>query len=163
MFGIKNYHPEFYSDLSHLIDEHKTRLQGLKGKIIEEVWVAWEQNQDEWFNDLPVILRFDDCQLELCAFKTDQYAITFDQIDLSEVIDYYGTDFLLSWEKNKLKELNQCIKKRIVKVELIEWIGQLMGMGFQLEEGYFSVCNGLDENEIGITRNEERQYKYTYL
>ncbi|MEH7482629.1 hypothetical protein V7157_16540 [Neobacillus drentensis] len=161
--GIKNYNPKFYTELSQIINDHKTRLQGLKGKQIEEIWVAWEQNEDDWFNDLPVIIRFEDCQLELCAYKTDEYAVTFDQIDLSEEIDYYGSDFVLRWGKNKLKELNKYMYKRIVKVEIIEWIAQLTGIGFHLEEGYFAVCNGLDENEICINRNEEPQYKYTYL
>src|SRR5689334_22831579 len=105
MLGIKNYNPKFYTKLSQIIYDHKTRLQGLKGKQIKEIWVAWEQNEDEWFNDLPVIIRFEDCQLELCAYKTDEYAVTFDQIDLSDEIDYYGTDLVLRWEKNKLKEL----------------------------------------------------------
>jgi hypothetical protein len=163
MLGIKNYIPKFYTELSQIINEHKTRLQGLKGKRIEEIWVAWEQDENEWFKDLPVIMRFEDCQIELCAYKTDEYAVTFDQINLSDEIDYYGTDLVLSWEKNKLKELNNCINKQIVKVEIIEWKSQLTGMGFHLEEGYFAVCNGFDENEICTNRNEEPQYKYTYV
>jgi hypothetical protein len=163
LLGIKNYYPKFYTDISYIINDHKTKLQSLKGKQIEEIWVAWEQNEDEWFKDLPVIIKFEDCQLELCAYKTDEYAISFDQIDLSEEIDYYGTDFILRWEKNKFNELNKCIKKRIVKVEIIEWRALLIGMGFHLEEGYFSVYNGLDENQICINRNDEPQYKYTYL
>ena len=163
MLGIKNYNPKFYTELSQIINDYKTRLQGLKGKQIEEIWVAWEQNDDKWFNDLPVIIRFEDCQLEICAYKTDEYAVTFDQIDLSDEIDYYGTDLVLRWEKNKLKEPNKCINKRIVNVEIIEWMAKLTGMGFHLEEGYFAVCNGLDENEISINRNEEPQYKYTYV
>ncbi|UYZ21172.1 hypothetical protein [Mesobacillus jeotgali] len=163
MLGIKDYNPKFYTELSQILNDHKTRLQGLKGKRIEEIWVAWEQEEDEWFKDLPVVIKFEDCQIELCAYKTDNYAITFDQINLSDEIDYYGTDLVLRWEKNKLKDLNNFINERIVKVEIIEWISQLTGMGFHLEEGYFAVRNGFDENEICTDRNEEPQYKYTYV
>jgi hypothetical protein len=163
ILGIKNYNPKFYNDLSQLINNHKPRLQGLKGKQIKEIWVAWEQTEDAWFKDLPVIIRFEGCQLEICAYKTDEYAVSFDQIDVSEAIDYCGTDFVLRWEKNHLKDLNNFINKRILKVEIIEWMGKLTGMGFHLEDGYFAVCNGLDENEVCFNRNEEPQYKYTYV
>lgn len=40
MLGIKNYNPKFYTGLSQIINDHKTRLQGLKGKQIKEIWVA---------------------------------------------------------------------------------------------------------------------------
>lgn len=161
MIGIKNYNPKYYTKPFQIINDHKTRLQGLNGKQIKEIWVAWEQNEDEWFNDLPVIIRFEDCQLELCANKFDEYAVTFDQIDISEEIDYYGADFVIRWEKNKLKELNEYINKQIVKIEIIEWVGLLTGMGFYFEKGYFAVCNGMDENEICFNRNKESEYKYT--
>lgn len=118
MLGIKKYNPKFHTKLSQIINDHKTRLQGLKGKQ-EEIWGAREQVEDELFNDLPVRIKFKDCQIDLCAYKTDEYAVTFDQINLSDEIDYYGTDLVLRWEKNKLKEHNNCINKRIVKVELL--------------------------------------------
>ena len=86
MLGIKSYNPQFYTALSQIIKDQKIRLQGLKGKKIKGIWVAWEEISDEWFSDLPVIIRFEDCQLELCAYKSGEYAITFDQIDLSEEI-----------------------------------------------------------------------------
>ena len=65
-----------------IIAEYKYKLESLKGQTIEELWVSWDSINDEWFNDLPVILKFKTCQLELCAYKTNQYAVTFDHIDL---------------------------------------------------------------------------------
>ncbi|RVT59826.1 hypothetical protein [Niallia taxi] len=163
MLGIKSYNPKLYTELSQIIKDQKIRLQGLKGKKIKDIWVAWEKNSDEWFNDLPVIIRFEDCQLELCAYKSGEYAITFNQIDLTEEIDYYGTDFLLSWEQNKLMQLAESINKRIDKVEMIEYLEQLNGVSLHLGEGYLAVCNGLDENVIYNNRVEGAQYKFTDL
>ncbi|WOD65822.1 hypothetical protein NQZ71_21765 (plasmid) [Niallia taxi] len=163
MLGIKSYNPKLYTELSQIIKDQKIRLHGLKGKMIKDILVAWEEYSDEWFNDLPVIIRFEDCQLELCAYKSGEYAITFDQIDLAEEIDYYGTDFLLRWEQNKLMQLAEFINKRIDKVEIIECFEQLTGVGLHLEEGYLAVCNGLDENVIYINRVEGAQYKFTEL
>lgn len=163
MLGIKSYNPKLYTEQSQILKDQKIRLQGLKGKKIKDIWFAWEKNSDEWFNDLPVIIRFEDCQLELCAYKSGEYAITFNQIDLTEEIDYYGTDFLLSWEQNKLMQLAESINKRIDKVEMIEYFEQLNGVGLHLGEGYLAVCNGLDENVIYNNRVEVAQYKFTDL
>lgn len=163
MLGIKSYNPKIYTEQSQILKDQKIRLQGLKGKKIKDIWVAWEKNSDEWFNDLPVIIRFEDCQLELCAYKSGEYAITFNQIDLTEENDYYGTDFLLSWEQNKLMQLAESINKRIDKVEMIECFEQLNGVGLHLGEGYLAVCNGLDENVIYNNRVEGAQYKFTDL
>ncbi|WP_437833821.1 hypothetical protein ACQRXC_22955 (plasmid) [Niallia taxi] len=163
MLGIKSYNPKIYTEQSQILKDQKIRLQGLKGKKIKDIWFAWEKNSDEWFNDLPVIIRFEDCQLELCAYKSGEYAITFNQIDLTEENDYYGTDFLLSWEQNKLMQLAESINKRIDKVEMIECFEQLNGVGLHLGEGYLAVCNGLDENVIYNNRVEGAQYKFTDL
>jgi len=163
MLGIKSYNPKLYTEQSQILKDQKIRLQELKGKKIKDIWFAWEKNSDEWFNDLPVIIRFEDCQLELCAYKSGEYAITFNQIDLTEEIDYYGTDFLLSWEQNKLMQLAESINKRIDKVEMIECFEQLNGVGLHLGEGYLAVCNGLDENVIYNNRVEGAQYKFTDL
>ncbi|MED4040614.1 hypothetical protein [Niallia taxi] len=163
MLGIKSYNPKLYTEQSQILKDQKIRLQGLKGKKIKDIWFAWEKNSDEWFNDLPVIIRFEDCQLELCAYKSGEYAITFNQVDLTEEIDYYGTDFLLSWEQNKLMQLAESINKRIDKVEMIEYFEQLNGVGLHLGEGYLAVCNGLDENVIYNNRVEGAQYKFTDL
>lgn len=166
MLGIKDYNPKIYTNPSDILKDHKVQLERLKGKHIQEIWVAWEQGSDEWFRDCPVIIRFEECQIELCAFKWDEYFITFDKISVLQNIDWYGTDLQIKWEKNKISELNFAINKRINDIEIIERCeGKstefcfLDGIGFQLNDGYFAVCNGLDENLIITDRKEGRDYK----
>jgi len=163
MLGIKNYNPKFYTEPPHIIRDYKVRLDKLKGKKIEEIWVVWNQDDDEWFNNLPVIIKIGDCQLELCAFKTDEFAVSFDEINMSNEIDYFGTGIVLKWEKNKLIEFDKCISQRIVTVEIIEWLTCFIGIGFNLEDGYLAVCNGLDENEMSIVKNNNPEYKHTIV
>lgn len=158
ILGIKNYNPKLYENPNKIIAEHKYKLETLKEQTIEEIWVSWDPINDEWFNDLPVIIIFKTCQLELCAYKTNQYAVTFDQIDLSQEIDYFGTK--LGWEKNKLVVLNKFLQRNIKNVEMIEWMEQLIGVGFDTTEGYFAICNGLDENEIVTRKHREPDYNY---
>lgn len=158
IFGIKNYNPKLYEESFGIIAEYKCKLESLKGQTIEELWVSWDNNNDEWFNDLPVILKFKTCQIELCAYKTNQYAVTFDQIDLSQEINYFGTK--LVWKKNKLVELNKFLKKGINTVEIIQWMEQLIGIGFDTNDGFFAICNSLDENEIVTGKHIDQDYKY---
>lgn len=166
MLGIKDYYPKIYTDPSGILNDHKVQLESLKGKHIQEIWIAWEQASDEWFRDCPVIIRFEECQIELCAFKSDEYFITFDKISVFQNIEWYGTDLSIKWEKNKINELNFAINKCINDIEIIERCEgkstefcYLDGIGFQLNDGYFAVCNGLDENVIIIERLEEPNYK----
>ena len=166
MLGIKDYNPKIYTNPSSILKDHKVQLERLKGKHIKEIWVAWEQASNEWFRDCPVIIRFEECQIELCAFKWNEYLITFDKISVLQDIEWYGTDLPIKWKKNKIDELNFVINKRINDIEIIERCeGEsndfcyLDGIGFHLNDGYFAVCNGLDENLIITDRKEGPNYK----
>jgi hypothetical protein len=161
ILGIMNYNPKMYEEPFEIIDDHKSKLETLKGQTIEELWVPWDEVKDEWFNDLPVIIKFKTCQLELCAYKTNQYAVTFDQIDLSQDIDNYGSK--LSWKKNKLVDLNEFLNNKINTVEIIQWMEQLIGVGFDTNKGYFAVCNGLDQNELVTRKDVGHGYNYTQV
>ncbi|MDN4608651.1 hypothetical protein [Sporosarcina highlanderae] len=120
MLGIKDYNPKIYTNPSGILKDHKVQLERLKGKQIQEIWVAWEQASDEWFRDCPVIICFEECQIELCAFKWDEYFVTFDEISVLQDIEWYGTGLPIKWEKNKINGLNFAINKRINGIEIIE-------------------------------------------
>ncbi|MFC5466063.1 hypothetical protein [Lederbergia graminis] len=165
MFGINNYKPKIYSNASNIIEDYGTRFEALIGKNVEEIWVAWDQDEDKWFNDGSVIIRFEDCQIELCAFKWDEYAVSFDEITVPGELCWYGTDLDLKWEKNRLEDLHFAIDKRVTGIEIIEkreinTKDSLVGIGFHLNNGYFSICNGLDQNMINKKREEGQAYKY---
>lgn len=157
MFGIKDYRPEIYTDSFSIMKDYKERLESLKGKSIKEIWAAEEQTSGEWFPDCPVIICFDECQIELCAYKQDEFLLSFDTISVSQPIDWYGTDFVLAWEKNKLFGLDFAVNQQIQAIEVIEICERgnsrfcyLYGFGFQISNGSFAVCNGFDENKIII-------------
>ncbi|OCA85075.1 hypothetical protein A8F95_10315 [Bacillus wudalianchiensis] len=152
MLGVKDYCPKLYTNTSAILEEHKPSFKKLKGQRIIEIWTAWDQFDNEWFNNCPVVVCFKDCQIELCAYKTDEYIVTFDQVNVGDEIDWYGTELRIKWEKNKLASFKEAVNKKVKEIEIIEWIeGEgtfLFGIGFQLEGSYFAVCNGLDENII---------------
>ncbi|ASS94118.1 hypothetical protein [Peribacillus simplex] len=170
MFGLKNYNPKMYTNPSNIIKDHRNALEELIGKNIEEIWVAWEQDEDEWFNDCPVVIRFENCQLELCANKADEYAVTFNKILFTQDLCWYGTDLRLKWEKNKLQDLNSATGKRVVGIEIFERCETnatdyfyLYGIGLYLNDGYLAICNGFDENSLIIKREEGPIYRHTLI
>ncbi len=172
MFGIESYYPHFYTDTKEIIKELGLKLSNIKDKRIIDVLVVWDTKNENWFKDCPVVLNIEGIQLELCANKIDELSITFNTIDMSQKIDWYGIDeFKLEWRKEPFSDLLLAKGKKIKNIELIEYNYQtvivyskdnlksvgdqnsswiLNGIGFELEDGYFSVCNGLDENEISI-------------
>ncbi|WP_046173552.1 hypothetical protein [Domibacillus indicus] len=169
MLGIKNYNPKMYTNPSTIIGDHRTKLEALIGRNVKEIWTVWAQDEHEWFNDCPVVICFEDRQLELCAYKTNEYAITFDEILVSQGLSWYGSDLKLNWEKNKLEELNFAIGKKVMGIEMIEMRETnssdyyLTGIGLHLNDGYFAICNGLDENVIIKKREEGPNFKHTII
>ncbi|MFS0634846.1 hypothetical protein AB1K84_02990 [Mesobacillus foraminis] len=103
MLGAENYQPKPYSESSEMMKDHQSNLETIIGKRMKELWVAWDTNIHEWFNDAPVIIVFEEGQIELCAFKSVQFIIIFNEMTLSKPNDWYGTGLQLSWKKNGLK------------------------------------------------------------
>lgn len=172
MRGIDGYNPNFYSNKTVIIDKLGLELRKLIGKRILDIWVVYDAKKDEWFKDCPVVLNVEGIQLELCTNKIDELAITFNMIDMSKELNWYDVDdFILEWRKEPLSDLLLVKNKIIRSIELIEYnlqtkityskdnpksVGEqhstwiLNGIGFELTDGYFSIYNGLDENEISI-------------
>lgn len=172
MFGIENYNPHFYSDSTDIITQLGQELKKLIGKEILDIWVVYDTNNNEWFKDCPIVLNVEGIKLELCASKINEFAITFNTIDMSKKLSWYDMcNFDLDWRKEPINELLLVKNKKICNIELIEYnlqteiayskdnpnqVGKkhsawiLNGIGFELSGGYFSVFNGLDENEISI-------------
>ena len=112
MLGIENYNPKFFSSTKDITAELGPKLKNLVGKKLLEVWIVWDTNDNEWFRDCPVVLNIEGTQLELCNAKTDELAVTFDAIDMSQNINWYDIDdFKLEWRKEPFSELSLVIYK----------------------------------------------------
>ena len=172
MFGIENYNPHFNSSTKEIVTKVGEELKKLIGKKITETWVVWETKNNKWFKDCPVVINIEGIQVEICTSKVEELSITFNTIDMSNELNWYDIDdFKLEWREGAFSELLLGKDKKINSVEIIEYKFQsevvfskdkpksqgdknsawvLNGIGFELDNGYFSVYNGLDENEISI-------------
>jgi hypothetical protein len=187
MFGLDNYNPSFFYSVEELIKFNGNKLRNLIGKSIREAWVIWELNSDEWHSDGVIILCFDDMNIEICTHNLNELSITWNEIDVNVALESYDFEeygkFDFEWRKDSLEQF-KLIKGRIVKeIEIFEYkftttvtfnksspeeIGRkdeqyiLNGIGFKLDDGYFSIYNGLDTNALTTERNTT-DHRYTKI
>ncbi len=61
------YQPQYVNNTSDFIRRHGGILLSVLGKTLSEAWVIWDNEDNEWFPDGPVLLDFDGVILEFCC------------------------------------------------------------------------------------------------
>jgi hypothetical protein len=82
VFGIEGYEPQWHHSGRSLAVAHRHRFRHLIGQALHGAWLMWDLDADRWFADGPVILGFDDANVEITHRKFDDCAITWDQVDM---------------------------------------------------------------------------------
>ncbi|MEV4773336.1 hypothetical protein [Micromonospora humida] len=62
-FGITGYQPAWLNGAAEVAGRHAQRLRGLVGRRLTSSWVVWDDDDDTWFADCPVVFDFDDERL----------------------------------------------------------------------------------------------------
>ena len=145
---IPDYRPRHVGRLADLGDD-RDRLRSLVGRTLTGSFAMWETIDDEWFNDGPVILRFDDAiQLEVAGFKF-HICLSWDAIDVEQDLDQLPeSPFRLVWRADALPALARLRGRPIEELMLVEYRGGFNGLGFRTAVGYAELFNALDE--LGI-------------
>ena len=152
-------------------------LRGLVGHRITATWVAWDPDDDSWFNDAPVVLVFDDGrQLELCWQKFDDLSITWDTLDLSVTPTWFERP--LAWRRDALDVLRDVAGATVTDLAWTEhrlvigrsrwwrrdgsvsWL--VGGLWLGTDAGGVLVHDGLDENRLaGVLPTPGREHGVT--
>jgi hypothetical protein len=155
------------------IEGHGDKLRSLIGLNIDKVWTVHKAQNGEFWADCPIIIGVEGKQLEFCSFKDNKIAVTWDEIDLGEKLDWYGNQELnLEWRRNAIENIAHIIGKAIRKIEVIEMPQDafdskdnklcsnhlLNGLGFDTGKGYLSIYNSFDETGLSFSRNENLLY-----
>lgn len=82
-FGIPGYQPDWRHGISDIASRHAQRLRGLVGRRLTSTWVVWDDDDDSWFADCPMVLDFDEERLEINHQKFDDISITWCMIDVT--------------------------------------------------------------------------------
>jgi hypothetical protein len=113
--NVSGWRPDFQT-----ADEQFRRqalgLRSLAGRRITAAWTVWDLLHDEWFADLPVVIRLDDGrQLEVCWEKFNDLSITWDTIDVA-VTPKAWVEWPLEWRTTAHPALLACLGSRIQSV-----------------------------------------------
>ena len=153
MSWIQNYSPEWVEDKEKAEALIQAFARLWVGKTIESTYVGWYVPDDEWYEDFPIIIKIDGVQFEVCWQKFDSLSITKNQIDIDNCI---SGDELIPYKKDALSALQRATGKRIKSVKLgmssmtleDKVIPMINSLDFELENGYLTIFNALDENGV---------------
>lgn len=165
MLGIRNYNPIFYTDKDNLIKNHFKELRSLVGEKIDAVWTVHETPSGKFWADCPVVLVVNGKQLEFCSLKDNEISITWNEINLRNKLDWYGSEEIhLEWQKNAFKSIAPYINEQINGVEVIEMKLEsydlvLHGIGLEFNNNYLSMFNAFDVT--GFTYEKLENLSYT--
>jgi len=152
-FGIQDYQPQWLNGRKDITEAHGQRLDALTGHALNQVWLVWDLDADEWFTDAPVLLDFGIDQVEIDHQKFDDLSITWNTIDPHRAIE--DASFHLAWRAGALPELRILPGRILQAVELLEWASDRHDMangsvaiGLDLAPAWLTIFNAMDENGL---------------
>ena len=143
------------------------------GERIEEVWTLWDE--EEWFNDAPVVLKIGKNFVELCANKIGSYSFSMNTIDLGSEVYWCSNENegqAMRWRKN-MHEESKGLKNGVISEVGItqylldpniqnmfkrDWV--VSGVYFKNTQSYFEVFNSLDCNGLLAVQEIADDYRY---
>jgi hypothetical protein len=160
VLGIEGYEPQWQHSATALAAAHRARFDCIIGRPLDGAWLIWDLGADRWFADGPVILGFGDTNVEITHRKFDECAITWDRVDMSAPLVWYGTGLRLDWVAAEHAALRTVAGRRLREVNVIErmmaahWRPRVLhAIEFLFDGGRLAVFNALDEN--GLTDDQE--------
>lgn len=168
-FGIQGYEPRWIRGREAIARLYGRQLAALVGCRLDQTWLLWDQDRDEWFNDGPVLLDFDGRQLEVNHRKLHEISITWDSIDplrqSAWTWGWHGYWVQMSWRQNPRAELLDCVGRTLSAVELMEWTGGdvadgMVALGMVFGSRCVTVFNALDENGLDFGAPDRRYRRH---
>ncbi len=162
-WGIDNYQPHWSNSATELSD--RLRQISPADMEIRSIWSLWDEEEDEWFNDAPIVVCTQTQQLEFCAIRLDEFSFSLNSIDLTRPVYWCGdTDpdtIPFRWVEQRNPEFANLVGKIISEIEIIEsgidpgsqtalsiGTGELSGIALKFEDDYLAILNGLDCNTL---------------
>ncbi|GAB1688245.1 hypothetical protein [Krasilnikovia sp. M28-CT-15] len=161
VLGIEGYEPEWQHDAAALAAVHRQRFARLIGRELLAGWLMWDISARGWFADGPVILGFagphglGGANVEITHRKFDECAITWDQVDMTAPIDWFGTGIQLDWRADPHAALRRARGQVLREVNIIEritvaeWLPRVLhAVEFRFDRARLAVYNAMDENGL---------------
>ena len=170
-FGIQDYEPDWLNGRVSITAAHGQRLTALAGRTLQHVWLVWDLDADEWFEDAPVLLDFGDERVGIDHQKFDDLCITWNTVDPTCAIEDPSDEdpFNLAWRPDPTPQLAELAGLTLNCVELLEWVGAdddmangSVAIGLDLTSTWLTIFNALDENGLAFGPPDS-SYRHHYL
>jgi hypothetical protein len=152
VLGIEGYEPVWHHNAKALAAAHRPRFSRLIGRTLVGAWIMWDIDRWSWFTDGPVILGFGDSNVEITHRKFDECAITWDQIDMAQPIDWYEH---FDWRPDPHAALRNARGRALRAVNIIElvtaaeWRPRILhAVEFLFDGARLAIYNAMDENGL---------------
>jgi hypothetical protein len=162
-WGIRNYQPQWTNSATDLVQS--MQQISTANMQIRSIWSLWDEEEDEWFNDAPIVICTQEQQLEFCATQLDLFSCSIDTIDLTLPVywcDEEDPDVLpFKWVQQRNVEFADLVGKKIVEIVIIEsgidrdlqsvltlGGGILSGIALKFDRDRLEITNGLDCNSL---------------
>jgi hypothetical protein len=89
-FSPGSYAPHYFSTVKDFLDHRKDMIEALIGKKLKRVKCGFDLDENEWFQELPVLLYIEDDIYAINNWKLDETALDKNIISGKEFIDWMG-------------------------------------------------------------------------
>ncbi|MFF3015572.1 hypothetical protein [Streptomyces sp. NPDC057939] len=155
--GISGFKPSFLVGTELVRHAHGPRLAELAGRRLTRFALVRFAEDDDWYADCPVLLDFDDVQLEVCHSKFDELSIGWDTIDTTVAVTGWEWFELTPRWSSRHELIEPFVGQELYEVALLEWCPAAADLAagsvaveFVFGGGRLRIVNGLDENRIEV-------------
>ncbi len=151
-FDIPDFTPVFFETKEQLLLRHGERLRSLCGQTIRAISVMDSDDDEDWWNEGPLVISLDGMQMELFAWEVG-FSLTFDAIDLGRspwrwVDDGATFEWRPATQAILVGAIGETIREVHVADSLMDSRWMFGEVDLSLDRDCLCVFNALDE--IGV-------------
>ena len=136
---LSKYNFNYYSDEDVFLRENKDILEKINGMKIQEVYALWDNIENSWFLDAPMLIQFEAGILSIKVKSEKDVAIGWNDIDLNSKPVWLSEDEIPGWKEDlewkRYSKVEDAIGRRILTSMTIkeEITNNLIGIQFLTE------------------------------
>lgn len=140
---------EYFSDKERFSEKWEKQLAALSGSRIAEIYGAWDNTDDKWFDDAPMLVELAHGTLAVNVRSEKYLALAWNEILPADKPCWFGeVPPVPGWQEDLYwREYSPLAKFKgaeIMRVEVIKGENALNGLRFETDKGGFSIIDNGD-------------------
>lgn len=140
---------EYFSDKEQFSEKWEKRLAALSGSRIAAIYGAWDNTDDKWFDDAPMLVELEQGTLAVNVSSEKFLALSWNEILLTDKPCWFGEappvpDWQEDLEWREYTPLSRFRGAELLSVEAIAGNNALNGLRFLTDRGEFIIIDDGD-------------------